>query len=331
MLGTLRLALAAMVVASHVGGNVGSLNNGVIAVTMFYMISGYAITGLLSARFPESKHALIFYRERIIRLAPQYYVLLALTIIFTFGFHWVLTQEDTSTFFPHDLFAYISIVPLGFYRYLKNVHTSLIPQALTLGIEISFYIFSPWMLKSRVWSWSAALVSLGIFMAAALQVLPGNEYTYWTTPGPLCFYIAGSFLYKNDWMSLGLLTTAICSILGYDALTNYTPGMFTREFALGLIIGLPTLMFLTRLKPNRLDTELGNASYGCYLGQGFAFLALKYIFHINGVSEYTWFLRIIAVLSSCLLGYVSYYIFERPTIPYRRSLRVESLHQVRGL
>jgi peptidoglycan/LPS O-acetylase OafA/YrhL len=266
MFGTLRLVLAAMVALSHIGGNFGNLWNGVVAVVIFYMISGYAMTGLLQSRFPRTKAAPTFYLERIVRLAPQYYFWLVFALFTSLYLKWYPYSLNMKDFIPYGIFAYFTVVPLGLQSYLGSVNTLILPQATTLGIEITLYVFSPWILKSRKLSWIAAMICLGIFAATALEILPENIFTYFTSPGPMIFYLLGSFLYRKDWTSLGIFSVALISILLFGL-----PQRFNMEFLLGVIVGLPIMFGLMRFPPNKFDLALGDASYGLFLGHGVIF------------------------------------------------------------
>lgn len=234
MFGTLRLLLAAMVVASHVGVAPWGLWIGVTAVIIFFLLSGYAMTGLLEKRFPETRFASTFYLERFVRLAPQYYFWLALSLFLLLCFKW--QPLKMASFVPYDLLAYLAVVPLGLQRYLGSVDTLVMPQASTLGIEITLYAFSPWILKSRQLSWIAGLLCLSVFGATAIDLLPANIYTYYTSPAPMIYFLLGSFLYKKDWISMAVFASALVAILCYGL-----PQRFNVEFLVGIVVGLPLL------------------------------------------------------------------------------------------
>ncbi|PPD05151.1 MAG: hypothetical protein CTY29_02500 [Methylobacter sp.] len=312
MLGILRFILAVMVALSHVGGNFGELWNGVIAVIVFYMISGYAMTGLISKRFPTTNAAFPFYFERIVRLAPQYYFWLMLALIFSLVLKWYPYKVDVFCCLSYEAFAYFTVIPLGLQSYFGSVDALILPQATTLAIEITLYIFSPWILKSLKLSWLAAIISLIIFLATAIGKLPPNTYTYFSSPGPVVFYILGSLLYRKEWVSLSVLVFTLISILIFSL-----PQRLNTEFLLGVCIGLPLIAFLIRFKPNKIDSAFGNASYGCFLGHGIVFFTLTHFFGEIDNAIY----RVIATLLACLAGWLSFYVIEKPTLPFRRLIK----------
>lgn len=309
MFGTLRLILAAVVVWSHYGNLPAGLWVGMLAVVVFYMLSGYAMTGLITSRFNSSASAHLFFLERIVRLGPQYYFWLMASLC---AAYFQVLAPHWEGFLPKGLLAYLTVIPLGTQRYTFELKTLLMPQATTLAIEITFYLLSPWVLRSMWLSWGAALVSVGIFAATAAGLLPPNIYTYYNTPGPLAFYVLGSFLYRKDWRSLGLLATMIAGTL-----LPHWERHFDLEWLLALVFGLPILIVLSRLKPNRLDGALGDASYGCFLGH----MIIMALVPRAGIPSTTMQGQCIGIALSCLAGYAVYYVLERPTVPYRRSIK----------
>ena len=69
-----------MVVVSHAGVTFAGLNPGVIAVVVFYLISGYVMAALVRGHYLAPPLPLLFYADRAGRIFPQYlfYVVAAL-------------------------------------------------------------------------------------------------------------------------------------------------------------------------------------------------------------------------------------------------------------
>src|ERR1700694_3847607 len=145
MFGTFRLLLAAQVALSHTIPSPPNFQLGVPAVLIFFMLSGFAISGLIHTRFATGS-ASPFYAERAIRLAPQYYFWLAYSAFISFNRGWAPVNIDG--FMSYRLFCYLTVIPVGFQAYFGAVFTALMSQASSLAIEICYYIFAPWLLKS---------------------------------------------------------------------------------------------------------------------------------------------------------------------------------------
>ncbi|NCX98090.1 MAG: acyltransferase [Planctomycetia bacterium] len=310
MLGGFRALLAAIVVAFHLGVQPCGVWMGVSAVAMFYMISGYAMTGLLESRFSSPRCAPRFYAERFVRLAPQYYLWMTLLALQQFAF--VPTTLDMSNWMPYGLTAYLTVLPMGLQAYLGTVKTWLNPVVTTLGIECCLYVFSPWVLRSHALSIAAAIAGLGIFVAADAGVMDFNTYTYYTFPGPLIFYMLGSFVYRKRWAAFGVFATALVVLL-----LRRWPTHFHQEYLAVMLLGVPVFLLLVRLPANRIDSALGDASYGCYLGHG---MVMGLFQHLLGRPASG--LEIVAVSALALVyGYLAFWLVERPTIPFRRRIR----------
>lgn len=161
------------------------------------------------------------------------------------------------------------------------------------------------------------LACLGLFVATKYKMLPQATYTYYSSPGPLPLFLLGSFLYRRDWLLLSILTAATLVTL-WIGLGN----LFNKELMIGVVCGLPAIALLSRLKTNSLDSALGNASYGCYLSHVMFFIVLK---HVLGepMGTYSPVFRVTAIGLACLGGYLGYLLVEKPTVPFRRRLKLD--------
>ena len=142
MLGTFRLVLALMVVLSHAGVRLAGLNPGVIAVIGFYLISGYVMAGLIRRHYRQPAQAGAFYLDRAVRLLPQYFFYISLTLA------WYFYSRTQTLFLSHpptagDLLNNLLIVPLNLYMFNGSDQFALIPPAWSLGAEVQFYLIAP--------------------------------------------------------------------------------------------------------------------------------------------------------------------------------------------
>ena len=320
MLGTLRLVLAVIVLLSHTGLSIGHIEIGVVAVAVFFIISGYAMTGLIQNRFSGPGGTRLFYLERFVRLAPQYYLWLALALIVTIGLAWY--PVNMAGFVPYGLLAYLTVIPLGLQGLMGLVGTLVMSQATTLGVEITFYVVAPWLLAGR---WRGLLIGLAclvIYDVTERGVLTPALYTYYTSPGPLPLFLMGSFLFKKDWRILAILTLATVGILCFGL--NQP---FNLELLIGIVLGLPLVAVLGRLRKRKWDAMLGDASYGCYLGHVTVNVALLHLLGRPLVGGFTPLLQIVSIALGCLTGYASYLLVERPTLSFRRKFRTQARSQ----
>lgn len=136
-------------------------------------------------------------------------------------------------------------------------------QATSLGIEITFYLVSPWMLRSRSLSWITAAFGPWVWLVTGRGHMTDALFTYYNTPGPFPFYILGSFIFGKDWLSASLLFALTVGVLSISIGQHYNV-----ESLVGLGVGVFALLVLTRVPANRLDTAFGNASYGTFVCHG---------------------------------------------------------------
>ena len=168
-MGTLRTLFAISVVFAHSFGNL--LVGGRNAVQLFYMISGFLISYVLVERraYPSVKN---FYINRYLRLYPIYVVVALLSLMvfalaalsgnevaffrvyqeapWTAG---VLLVVSNLSLFLQDwvMFAGVKNSSLVFSTNFLNSDVALyqgllVPQAWTLGVELSFYLLAPFIL-----------------------------------------------------------------------------------------------------------------------------------------------------------------------------------------
>jgi peptidoglycan/LPS O-acetylase OafA/YrhL len=157
----LRTVSIALVIASHAGRNFGptaAYNIGDLGVRVFFVISGFLITGLLIAESEKSGRIdlLKFYFRRTLRIFPPYYFLLFVLAVLAVSGRVHITFPQ---FLPVFSYASDYIYP----------GTWDIDHAWSLAVEEQFYLLLPGLmvlLRTRrriVWMLAATLVLCPIF------------------------------------------------------------------------------------------------------------------------------------------------------------------------
>ncbi len=141
-MGLYRLLLAYMVLYSHMFQPLMGFQIGVVAVISFLLISGYVMTALIRNYYPSISLLGQFYLDRLFRLLPQFYFYAVLIIICAHYFN--LRQQGM----PNEpslqsVILQLLVVPLNFNYQFSSM---LIPQAWSLGLEITFYVLFPFVL-----------------------------------------------------------------------------------------------------------------------------------------------------------------------------------------
>lgn len=219
-MGTLRTLFAVAVVFTHSYGFVfvGGRN----AVQLFYMISGFLISYVLVERKTYAT-TLSFYINRYLRLYPIYFVVAMTSLLLLtagieskdnqgfFGIYNEAPLEAKSlllfsnlAIFGQDwvMFSGVQNDDLVFTAQFQNsdivlYRGLLLPQAWTLGVELSFYLIAPLVLHRK-----RVLLSLLIFSIAirgylfAIGIGHIDPWIYRFFPAELAFFLLGALAHQ---------------------------------------------------------------------------------------------------------------------------------------
>lgn len=306
-MGTVRFLLALWVAVSHAHGSALfgiQLFDGGTAVQCFYVISGFLITMVLNER-AEYRSVGKFYVSRYLRLWPPYILIALLTWWLAKPWLVSILPPDTGimakaaiivanlTLFAQDwiLFLKFDGGGLGFTEHFGLLKPPqpysfiIVPQAWSLGIELTFYLIAPFV--CRKW-WSVMLLFLfGLGTRLVLGWL-GLFYGPWLmrfAPAEMMLFAAGGLSYFVGRLVYGHYPRAIhvaglAGIAGFVALTAaadwITPRLSVCCGAINttlVLIYWPVLLFTAlsaapmfyATRRNRLDQLLGELSYPIYL------------------------------------------------------------------
>jgi peptidoglycan/LPS O-acetylase OafA/YrhL len=235
--GLIRLLLALSVVLSHSSSILGiDLVGGRVAVQAFYIISGFYMTLILREKYigKNSSYGL-FISNRLLRLFPVYWGVLLLTLIVAFilpasskdsayGFLRYYSEfgKDLSIsslvflFFTNiflvfqDVVMYLGVdIASGDLFFTSNFretspelyHFLLVPQAWTIGIEITFYLIAPFIVVRKL-KYILLFIAGSIFLRLVLMKsgLSFDPWSYRFFPTELVFFLLGTvgyFIYKR--------------------------------------------------------------------------------------------------------------------------------------
>lgn len=298
-MGTLRTIFALAVVFSH--SQVNLLCGGQNAVQLFYMISGFLISFVLVER-KAYKSIWSFYLNRYLRIYPIYFVVASLTLV-TFLAASLVTSEPeffsvfrnapvsagvlliiaNVTLFFQDwvMFAGVHSNKLSFVTDFRNSDVVLypgllLPQAWTLGVELTFYLIAPFILVRKRLLF--LLLTLSILLRIYLYWIglgTKDPWTYRFFPAELAFFILGALAHQlllpsylkmfteprlNDYSNFGT-----CFVIAVTLFYTYIPiADSIKSIALFSIfwLALPfTFIFQSKRK---WDSWIGNLSYPLY-------------------------------------------------------------------
>lgn len=160
---------------------------GFVGVDVFFVISGFLITGIITRELEVGRFSLIeFYNRRIRRIFPALIVVLAVTLVL--GWFWMLPQAfaqlGSDSFASAAFLANIALLLQSGYFDVESAKKPLL-HLWSLGIEEQFYLFWPLLLIL------AARLRMSILaMAAVLGIASFLLNVAWIGANPVAtFYL----------------------------------------------------------------------------------------------------------------------------------------------
>jgi peptidoglycan/LPS O-acetylase OafA/YrhL len=321
---------------------------GTLGVGIFYVLSGFLITGLLLTDYRRSGaiHLSAFYARRAIRIMPAYYVFLAVAFV-------VLSR--TASMPPTGTWWASGVYVNDFWSAFHYRPSTQLTHTWSLGVEEKFYLAWPLLLLVRIRKGrSVVLRSLAMTIVAvilwrlvllAFAGLPLHR---------LAHYLQFAFEARLDYLSLGCALALLQSTGTWDriqaaaAVRRSLPlvpitalGIVTLTFGRWrwwaisqsieavLIAGMLVLLLAARWQwlDHPIARYLGALSYSIYLYHMLAWF-------VAGELVLGEFARaLLAAVVTLPLAAASYHLVERPFLRWRdRHLQTDrgALHDVRS-
>jgi len=311
-------------------------NNGYEAVFVFFVISGFLITGNALRRWNSLNHIGLkgFYARRFARIAPLLLSLvLVLSALHLFRVHdYVITN-------PKQSLGGAVLAALGLHLNWYEGHTGYLPGnwdvLWSLSIEEVFYLGFPivCLLTRRVWILAPLLVLLALSLPVTHAALAYNpiwqEKAYLPgmaaiATGVLGALIAARFNPPRHWIITGLCIIGAIG-LGSVLLVENVLWSWLRDATL-LVLTVSTALLLVGLHWRQMVVRspgfpgfgwlrsFGRYSYEIYLTHMFAVYGVITLFVTSGADVhfgYLWYLPAIGV--SWLLGMLAARYFSFPS------------------
>lgn len=299
----IRALAITMVFAQHYGGGAhGGIflrifnvirSHGWVGVDLFFVLSGFLITGILYDTRADSSYFKRFFARRAVRIFPVFYIvaiaLLLLTPVFHYQWHW---QHTTFALYIGNFFGNYNF---DFYGIASANHPTAgvsISHFWSLCVEEQFYLLWPiavWLIRGRIrLIWIAvgiSLLALGLRFAMMAHFPPAVAATWIirTLPFRMDSLLIGAILAlllrgpNADRWQRSAKWFFLAAGAGVIAIFIYSPGYYsawlhtigltlTALASAGLIgstlrTGSPAFRVF-HLKPFRI---LGKYSYGFYV------------------------------------------------------------------
>ena len=327
---------------------------GWIGVDLFFVLSGYLITGIL-LRTKGSPHFFRnFYARRTLRIFPLYYGVLFIIFIFLPYLGYLSEIQSTGKeqlwFWFYGTNLLIALKGIG----ETIIAGIMLTHLWTLAVEEHFYLFWPAIVR---WAKSQKLIliSVCIILVCALSRGLISYYfkhplaSYCLTPLRIDSLIMGAllaiFFHNNNRVSpairrlwIGTLAMSFSSLfvlalfrrglhphdlliqtIGYPIIYIF----FTAIIALALVAKQNA--FTRSFLRNRFLTSLGKYSYGIYIYHVVIWMPLNQWFSVAQLNRITGSNEISAILhffilsgASFVIAYLSWHIYENPFLKLKR-------------
>ena len=278
MFGYLRFILAIFVLISHLNVRFFSLNPGVIAVTIFYLLAGFVVSHLYNDIFSNKKNKLLqFYTDRIVRIFTLYIIVATITIIFL-----LITHYGNPHFTLIKLLYNYTIIPLNYYMYidstiLTNPKWQLIPPAWSLGTELLAYLLLPLALISKRFFYISFIITLTIYIIANMKLLNSDYFGYRFIIGVFFIFLFGSLIQQKKKIETLTLYMLLLIIAFFLYKYNNLSGAYAKETLIGIIVGIPIVTYISTKSNLIFNKTLGRLSYAIFLTHFLTIWILNYL------------------------------------------------------
>ena len=318
------------VILFHAG--FGLFSGGYVGVDVFFVISGYLITGIVMNDIKRGTFSIAdFYERRIRRILPALFLVVLICAPAAF---FILLPSDLKEFgqsliavatFSSNMFFWSQS---GYFHGAAELKPML--HTWSLSVEEQFYVFFP-ILLLLMWRWKRKLIVpvllaiavASLFLAewgalnkpiAAFFLLPTRAWEL-LLGSLVAFYLADdsrkqlSITQSNVLSAVGLIAVAY-AIFRFDARTTF-PGLHAVIPTLGtalMIIGAKPETWVGKFLCQPAMVSVGLISYSAYLWHQPIFSFAR---HLGLAASATLTLGALAV-SSLVLGYLSWRYIETP-------------------
>jgi len=325
----LRAVAVASVLLFHLGFS--TFSGGFVGVDVFFVISGYLITGIISEEVAETGTFDFgnFYLRRLRRLFPALLATVAISLPFAF---WLLSPLNFKEFGGSAVTAIISASNIYFWSLVDYFNTANITKPLlhtwSLSVEEQFYLVWPALitfLTLRKWPVSFFLIALGaVSLLANLPLTSGHVSTifYWM-PFRVFEFVLGAivlWLPAVESSKIRSMLSLVGLALIATAVVIYTEKtIFPSVHAIAPCLGAACLIYggknfaANALVGNALSVFVGKISYSLYLVHWPVIVFYRYYTFEPPTLIAQLSLIVLCVVGACLLHFVVERPFHRGT------------------
>ncbi|HEX5678309.1 MAG TPA: acyltransferase family protein [Alcanivorax sp.] len=307
------------------------ISGGFIGVDVFFVISGFVITGLLTRKIERGEFRFgDFYARRIRRLVPAFLLVSTVTFLVISPFY---IGDDYYIFAKSWLASLIGLSNLYYFTELSQyfapeTRSLSLLHTWSLAVEEQFYLLWP---AAALWAWRSGRLtrSPGVFLVLLVAALLLSVYlahvhpkaAFYLPPARLFEFMlgAGVALYGRRLPALGPRSAELLALVGLAMILATAALLTSRDPFPGLNALWPTLgtamviqagvmqpnTFTARLLALRGMVFLGGLSYSLYLWHWPPVALLHY-----QLIELTWPIRLGLLAAVLLVSWLGYVLVE---------------------
>ena len=332
----LRGLAALFVVFQHVR----FLNFGAFGVDIFFCISGFMIM------FTTEKSTKYFFRKRLIRILPLYYLMTIGTylLLLLFPSMFQQTRQDPSylikslLFLPFDIGggAIQPLVRIGwtincemlFYLlFFIAFHISMKYRGLICGAFLAVLVGMVQIFAPAISSWQGPVGSV----LSPFLIFYGDPVMLEFLFGILAYYLLRYLYHRHTLHPVSKtlsLVSAVCIPVIFCLLAYFTPRINVIGFRRLPLWGLPALLLVVlaflaglQLTMPRFFVQLGNISYSLYLVHYYPVMLLdRAVFDFSTLSALSFIGLIVSIGLSIALAYLCFVLIEKKFTGWLRRL-----------
>ena len=348
----LRFFAASLVVLMHMKSNLtsvglptfvdlGIFSKGVIAVSFFFVLSGFLITYLLFDEHQKNRRVSVkaFYLRRIYRIWPLYFLIILIGILF----YWFVAPKIGLDF---DVEYEKSMALLLYIFFGANLMNSLyhvggiLHVTWSIAVEEQFYliwapVFKKFKNKVKQILWFTLFISTGVATLNKINVFGLSEgwqlfldtlqFHYMSLGGLMAYYyihhkksLLSLKVFSSGTIQIVLLVVLLAYLIFYQKTDWAEPililpqGLLFGWIILNVSVNEHTILTLE----NKVLNHLGKVSYGIYMYHmivvyALSFLTSKLVQPDQFEWYFMWIYAILALLLTVFVSTVSYNLFEK--------------------
>lgn len=316
--------LRAIAVVAVIIFHIGAIPNGFLGVDMFFVISGYLITGIIYREWSEGRFSILnFYERRIRRIIPL--VTFICVVALALGI-WVMLPDDlenlSQSIIATNLFSnnILQAITTRNYWDVVNEYKPLM-HTWSLAIEEQYYFFYPFlflMLSKKRINWLLpTLIGLAV-LSLALYLMPFKEHVkFYYLPFRFFELACGGILSIVLGKKVFNYKLAFVPILLIFALFYLDLSFIPAEILVVCTVLLSGLILVTNnsnnkyskfILENQLFIFIGRISFSLYMWHQLIYAFARYFVFETLEGWPVFGLTLLTILLSIL----SYYAIEQP-------------------